>query len=80
MGLFLPPPHQDVDDLPDLVVAAHDRIYLAELRLLGQVDGEFLQGFLPAHLREGANASLASPGSPEVSAEVISAPARGQPG
>ena len=55
--------HQDVDDLADLVVAADDRVHLAAARLLGQVDGEFLQRFLLAHLRPGAIAPLASPGA-----------------
>ena len=43
--------HQDVDDLPDLLVAAADRIDLALARLLGQVRRKALERFLLAHLR-----------------------------
>ena len=49
--VVLPPAHQDVDDLADLLVAADDRVDLALPRLLGQVDGEPLQRLLLAHLR-----------------------------
>ena len=49
--VVLAPPHQDVDDLADLVVAADDRVHLAAARLLGQVGRELLQGLLLAHRR-----------------------------
>ena len=49
--IVLPAAHQDVDDLPDLLVAADDRIDLAFARLLGQIDGESLERLLLAHLR-----------------------------
>ena len=49
--IVLPPAHQDVDDLPDLLVAAGDRIDLPLARALGEIGGELLQRLLLAHLR-----------------------------
>ena len=49
--IVLAPPHQDVDDLADLLVAAGDRIDLAVARALGEVDGEALERLLLAHRR-----------------------------
>ena len=43
--VVLAPAHQDVDDLPDFVVAADDRIDLALARLRGQVDRIAFQRF-----------------------------------
>ncbi len=43
-GLFLVRRCQDLDGAPDLVVAADDRVELALLRPLGEVDGVLLQG------------------------------------
>ena len=50
-GIVLPPPHEDVDDLADLFVAARHRVHLAFARALGQVDAELLQCLLLAHRR-----------------------------
>ena len=49
--IVLPAPHQDVDDLADLLVAADDRVDLAAAGLLGEIDGELLERLLLAHLR-----------------------------
>ena len=49
--IVLPPAHEDVDDLPDLLVAAGDRIDLPLARAIGEVGGVFLQRLLLAHLR-----------------------------
>ena len=46
--VVLPAPHQDIDDLPDLRVAADDRIDLAVAGTLGQVGGVFRQRRIPA--------------------------------
>ena len=48
--IVLAPSHQDVDDLPDLVVPADDRIQLPLARLFRQVDRKLLQRLLLAHL------------------------------
>src|SRR5690606_22110031 len=48
--VVLPAPHQNIDDLADLLVAADDRIDLAAARLLGQIDGKARERFLLAHL------------------------------
>ena len=49
--IVLPAAHQDVDDLPDLLVAAAHRIDLALARPLGQVGRKPLERLLLAHLR-----------------------------
>src|SRR6185312_5315795 len=49
--VVLPAPHQDVDDLTDLLVAPDDRVDLALARLFREVDREALQRLLLAHLR-----------------------------
>ena len=36
--VVLPPPRQDVDDLPDLEIAADDRVDVALLGAVGEVD------------------------------------------
>ncbi len=41
--IVLAPPQEDVDHLPDLVVATADRVDLARQCLLGQVDGVLIQ-------------------------------------
>src|SRR5688572_31425307 len=41
--VVLPASHEDVDDLPDLLVAADDGVDLALGRLFGEVDGELLE-------------------------------------
>ena len=51
--VVLPPPHQDIDHLPDFLVAADDRIDLAIARLLGHVDGKLRQRLLLPHLSRG---------------------------
>jgi len=45
IGLFLAPPHQDVDELPDFEVAARDRIDGAVSRPLSEIDRVLIQGF-----------------------------------
>ena len=52
-GVVLPPAHQDVDDLPNLLVAPHDRIHLAISRTLSQVHRVLAKSFLLAHGRWG---------------------------
>ena len=47
--VVLPPAHQDVDHLADLVLAPHDRIELLLAGPLGQVDGELRERLLLAH-------------------------------
>ncbi len=47
--IVLPPPHEDIDNLPDFLVAADDRIDLALAGLLGEVGRELLQRFFAAH-------------------------------
>ena len=42
-GVVLPPPHQNIDDLPDLEIAPQHRIDLAGARVGGQVDGELVE-------------------------------------
>ena len=49
--------HEDVHQLADLVVTADDRVQLAAAGLLGEVDGEALEGFLLAHGRWGHGAA-----------------------
>jgi len=49
--LFCFSPHQNVDDLPNLLVASDDGIHLAALGALGEVDGVFLERLLLAHGR-----------------------------
>ena len=41
--VVLAPAHQNVDDLPDLVVAAEDRIHLAGFRLGGEILGKAIE-------------------------------------
>ena len=50
-GVVLSPPHQDVDDLPDLLVAARDGIDGARARPRRQVGGEAPERLLLAHSR-----------------------------
>src|SRR6185369_13477033 len=47
--VVLAPPHQDVDDLADLLVAAGNRVDLAVSRPLGEIDGVALERLLLAH-------------------------------
>src|SRR5690606_37376973 len=58
--IVLPPTHQDIDDLADLLVTPRDRIDLALARALGQVDGEAPQRLLLAHLGRRHGAGLAT--------------------
>ncbi|EAQ03151.1 63 kDa protein [Pseudooceanicola batsensis HTCC2597] len=48
--------HQHVDDLPDLLVPADDRVDVAVARLFGQVGAELVQRLLLAHLRRSPRA------------------------
>ena len=48
--IVLTAPHENVDDLPNLFVAANDRVDLTVCGLLGQIDRELSQRFLFAHL------------------------------
>jgi hypothetical protein len=50
-GVVLPAAHEDVDDLPDLFVAAGNRVELALPRPLGEVDRVALERLLLAHRR-----------------------------
>ena len=50
-GVVLPPAHQDVDDLPDLLVAAGDGIDVARARPRREVGGEAPKRLLLAHGR-----------------------------
>ena len=52
-GIVLAPPHEDIDDLPDLVVAPHHGIDFALARPLRQVLGELEQGLLLAQSARG---------------------------
>ena len=47
--IVLAPPHQDIDHLPNLLVAPDDRIELAVLRLLREIDRVALERFAAAH-------------------------------
>ena len=55
--VVLAPTHQDVHQLANLFIAADDRVELAAAGLLGQVDGETLEGFLLAHGAGGHGAA-----------------------
>ena len=57
-GVVLPAPHEHVDDLPDLFVAADDGIDLALARALGEVDRESRKRLL---LAERGGRHLARP-------------------
>ncbi len=48
-GVVLPPAHQDVDHLADLVLASHDRVELLFACALRQIDGELRERLLLAH-------------------------------
>jgi hypothetical protein len=49
--IVLPAPHEDIDDLTDLLVASTDRIELALLRALGEISREALQCLFLSQLR-----------------------------
>jgi hypothetical protein len=58
-GIVLPPAHEDVDDLPDLLVAADHGIDLAGARLFREVDRVTLQAVAFSQCGRGRLASLA---------------------
>ena len=62
--VVLAAPHQDVDDLADLLVAADDRIDLALARALGQVDRELASAPPACPSRPAPSRRCASPGAP----------------
>ena len=45
--------HEDIDHLTDFVIATDDGIHLATAGLFGEIDREFFEGFLLAHLSGG---------------------------
>jgi len=52
-GIVLPPAHQDIHELPDLLVAPDDGVDLAVAGPFRKIDGELLQGLLLAQLGGG---------------------------
>ena len=62
-GIVLPPSHQDLNELPNLFVAADDRIDFAATRSLGQVDGVASERFLFAELGRRRRAAAVAAGS-----------------
>ncbi len=71
--VVLATPHQDVDDLSDLLVATRDGVHLALLRLLGEVDRELLQRIALAH-RCGRHRACLFPRCPAAHAGAVLRP------
>ena len=77
--VVLPPAHQDVDDLPDLLVAAGDGIDVARARPRRQVGGEAPERLLLAHGRRRDGAGSPRRARPAAKPSLAARPSSGEP-